>query len=245
MQLTRDDLEQFERLGLFYPIARVEHPQSYFWFRNDHVRILFENGLLWQPLTRPFQPWKNFKNQRNETQIESFYSIFQVYPLQNLLRQIQLFNLTPLKLLALGPSQIKSAYRRMFRNKDWILNEHKVRNRFDLAAAVCQVICNAYYPQTQSDRRTIRVTTSHVVGGWDWEDYRRNWKAHEVLDDIGLDIGVLKGLCYRLQADAEETDPLARWHELVRFVSVDKKRLLKGDAQLAVTLYSMHEMLNM
>src|SRR5882724_8406705 len=37
LQLTRDDLEQFERLGLFYPIARVEHPQSYFWFRNDHV----------------------------------------------------------------------------------------------------------------------------------------------------------------------------------------------------------------
>src|SRR5215216_4648019 len=49
LDVSREDLEQFERLGLFYPIARVQHHQSFFWFRNDHVHTLFEEGLLWQP----------------------------------------------------------------------------------------------------------------------------------------------------------------------------------------------------
>jgi hypothetical protein len=244
LDVSREDLEQFERLGLFYPVAKVQHPQSYFWYRNDHVHTLFEGGLLWQPLTRPFQPWSSFKDEQNQIQVESFYSIFQCYPLQRLLQAIQLFQLSPAKLITLTLSQIHSAYKKKFRAKEWILEEHKVRNKFDLAAAICQVISNAYYPQTQSDRRTIRVTSSHFVGGWEWETYRRKWNAVEALNDIGIEVGVLKGLCYGLQVDAEQVDPLVRWHELVRFVSVDKKQRLRGDAQLALLLYSMHEMLN-
>ena len=46
---SADQLESFERLGLFYPIARIRHPQAPFWFRNDQVKILFSQGDIWDP----------------------------------------------------------------------------------------------------------------------------------------------------------------------------------------------------
>ena len=78
---SADQLESFERLGLFYPMARVRHPQTSFWFRNDHVQVLFSQGDIWDPLTRPFEPWSRFRDEKGRKQIENFYSIFQIYPL--------------------------------------------------------------------------------------------------------------------------------------------------------------------
>src|SRR6267143_2822417 len=65
-------LESFERLGLFYPIARVRHPQAPFWFRNDQVKTLFLQGDIWDPSSRPFQPWDSFRDEKRRKQVESF-----------------------------------------------------------------------------------------------------------------------------------------------------------------------------
>lgn len=40
---SADQLESFERLGLFYPIARVRHPRASFRFRNDQVVYVLFN----------------------------------------------------------------------------------------------------------------------------------------------------------------------------------------------------------
>jgi hypothetical protein len=60
---SADQLESFERLGLFYPIARVRHPQAPFWFRNDQVKKLFLQGDIWEPATHTFQPWSTFRDE--------------------------------------------------------------------------------------------------------------------------------------------------------------------------------------
>src|SRR5438067_13099751 len=44
---------------------------------------------------------------------------------------------------------------------------------------------------------------------------------------------------------AQSRDPLDRWYQLVRFISVEKKDKLKGKAQFAQMLYGMEYMLRL
>ena len=69
--ISRDQLEQFERLGLFYPLARVRHHQTYSWFRNDHAKILLEEGRIWDPALQPYQPWATFKDENEQREVEN------------------------------------------------------------------------------------------------------------------------------------------------------------------------------
>src|SRR5258707_6951095 len=85
IKTSREQLEQLEKLSLFYPLARVRHPQTNFWFRNDHAKILFDEGQIWDPSLREFEAWDTFRDQEKKKQVENFYSVFQVYPLHELL----------------------------------------------------------------------------------------------------------------------------------------------------------------
>jgi hypothetical protein len=62
---------------------------------------------------------------------------------------------------------------------------------------------------------------------------------------MGASIDDLKKIQQTIAIDALHIDPLARWYELVRFVSLEKKKDLKGHALLAQTLYSMEYMLRL
>ncbi len=53
----------------------------------------------------------------------------------------------------------------------------------------------------------------------------------------------LKTLQERTARDASWIDPLEHWYNLIRFVSVEQRARLKGNALLAETLYAMEEML--
>jgi len=112
-------------------------------------------------------------------------------------------------------------------------------------AQLCQVLSNRYFLSTQTDRRTLKLSHSGVYHDWDWHEYSRAWDAHKVLDDLGLSIGDLTRLHGVITTDAKDIDPLAKWYELVTFVSVNEKKRLKGGALLAQTLYSMEHMMRL
>jgi hypothetical protein len=245
IETSRSELEQLEKGGYFYPIARARHPQNVFWFRDDHPHLLFKEGRIWEPSARRFQPWETFRDKKGQRQIGSFYSIFQIYPYYKLRRAIEQLQIKPEKLVSLNLSDLKMLLTRIYGNKDWILDSHRGQTQADFAASVCQVISNRYFPYTQSDRRTMRVTSSAFLEADDWDKYRRQWDAKSVLIDLGLDLPGVERLCHMLEADARDVDPLDRWHELIRFVSVDKKQQLKGHAQLALTFYAMSLMLGL
>ncbi|MGC1120323.1 MAG: hypothetical protein WBA22_04440 [Candidatus Methanofastidiosia archaeon] len=116
---SRKQLEQFERLGIFYPIARVQYPKikykvkyiddgkrylvlgrlkdeedwngdvreeyAHFWFEKGYAMNWLKAKLLWKPLSRPFQSWDTLGDKNGYQKIESFYSIFQCYPLHTLI----------------------------------------------------------------------------------------------------------------------------------------------------------------
>ena len=119
------------------------------------------------------------------------------------------------------------------------------RVRGETAAAVCQILSNRYFPKTQSDRRSMQLSIPSEYHNWDWDEYCRNWDAEVVLTSISMSEDEIRQLQRLVAVDAKYGDPLERWYGLISFVSVEKKKQLKGRALLAQTLCSMEQMLRL
>jgi len=279
IRTSRKQLEQFEKLGIFYPLSRIKYPKIKlkveYLDSSDQYRVLgileenekwtgdvreqyvysgfekgvakewFEKGHLWEPSSRPFQPWETFEDENEDVHIESFYSLFQCYTLYNLIRTTKL--------------EINAGWWASCSNEDiskttieisrwanhvitWIQN-NKIRG--EDVAYICQIISNRYFPRTRSDRRTIQIPRSSDYYDWDWDEYSRKWNAKAVFDEIGCNIEKLNRLYEIVSIDAKFVDPLERWRDLIEFVSLEKKDDLKDEARLACTFYSMAKMLQL
>lgn len=276
---SKEQLEQFEKLGIFYPIARVKYPrvkmkveysdnrtrckdlgvlredeewhgdveETYagFYFNKDYAKPWLEEGLLWNPSTRPFQEWETFKDDNFEREIESFYSVFQCYPLYHLNNHLSITvragdwtGSTKDQAEEMGRSIAKWAEKIVA-----ALQESGVRG--EVAADICQIISNRYYPKTQSDRRTFLLPKPIEYRDWDWHEYCRQWNPETVRNSMGVTTEKLKSLYEVLVIDAQSVDPLAHWYDLVTFVSVYEKERLKGNALFAQSLYSMAKMISL
>jgi len=275
ISISREELEKFEKLGLFYPFVRVQYPKikikveyindgkqykylgilkdgekwqgetreeyAEFSFEKDYALSWFKDGNVWEPSTRAFLEWKAFRDGDGYRQIESFYSIFQCYELKSLLSLMRI-RVSAENLLN-NDTGIKSVC-------DWAKSEFeyckKRANKEGNLAYICQILSNRYYPQTQTDQRSVSITHSVLSHHeWDWDEYCRHWNAKVILDELKIDINEIEKLQKMITRTAESIDPLEKWYELVSFVSVDKKKKLKGDALYAQALYSMEHMLRL
>lgn len=280
IQTSADQLERFEKLGIFYPLARVRYPKfkikveysedhstyrelgqleegeewagdvreeyAGFWFDKNEAKEWLAEGLLWNPRSRPFQAWSTFIDEDGEREVESFYSVFQCHSLYELIRHTRL-HIGADYFASLSKDNIDSLITDILDWSNRIISGYQERGlRDDFTAIICQILSNRYYPQTQTDRRTITVTTSgrpFADSEWEWRDYCRAWDAKAVLADLGISIDELDHIHTSVAFDADQIDPLANWYELITFVSVEQKRRLKDRALLAQTLYAMEDML--
>lgn len=267
---SEEQLERLEKLGIFYPIARVQYPENVqgyidIWSQKEHAINWFKRGHIWEPSTKPYQEWKTFKKQDDLfDKIRSFYSIFQFYPLhalnQDFITKVHYANFVEfdekdreglIESISYYSKFKLSAYKGEHQNfndglKNWwfSITKNNARSRA-IAAKVCQIISNRYYPETQTDGRRIWVTADLTYRDWNWHQFCRDWNAKAVLDEIGLDIREIKALHKLVASDARDIDPLENWYELVRYISLGKKNKLKGTALLAQSIYSMEMMLRL
>lgn len=193
-------------------------------------------------LAEPPDPTDEMGNRDNVDTAPSLYSQFQCYPLFNLMEWLTV-SLSLDQLSAWTDeetSQVMIRWRKYGQNLLTALRASE--NKRDKAALICQSISDRYYPLTQSDERTIRV--SSVRHDWDWYEFCHHWKAQDVQEELNLDLDELREIQEVVAFDASMVDPLARWSDLVRFVAIEKKLKLKGKALLAQTLYAMEGMLS-
>jgi len=272
---SREQLESFEKLGIFYPLARVQYPKiinkieyindgkqykilgrlkdgeqwlgdikeeyAQLFFEKEYLMNWLEEGCLWEPSASHFQEWKTFRDDKGHRQVENFYSIFQCYELKSLLSFMR--TKVAAESLLDSDTAIKSIC-------DWAKGRveycKKRANKEDILAYICQILSNRYYPQTQTDQRLINITVSGFSHhDWDWYEYCHRWDAKSPLDYLKVDVDKIKQLQEVISRTAKSIDPLEKWYELVSFISVDKKKILKGDALFAQTLYSMEHMLRL
>jgi hypothetical protein len=275
---SKEQLEQFEKLGIFRPIVRVEIPKikikveyvedgtryrdmgkleegeswdgdikeeyAHFWFEKEYAESWFEAGILWDPASRAFQEWKHFRDQDGQEYIRSYYSVFQAYTLYNITRMTRM-ELGAEWWYGYSPEDISRIIEQVSEWAHQVIDLHKKETRGGIAPAVCQILSNRYYPKTQTDRRTINLSVPSHYHNWDWHTYCRNWKAGDVLQDLGVSIDDLKKLQEVLSLDAKFSDPMERWYGLISFVSLDEKKRLKGKALLAQLIYSMEHMIRL
>jgi hypothetical protein len=279
IQCSRQQLEQFEKLGIFYPMVRISYPKikikieyidngeryrdlgvlkdgeewsgdikekyAHFWFDKEYALSWLDEGLLWDPSSRPFQAWETFVDENGIDKIESYYSIFQYYTLYNFIQstKMELRAEWWISYTEEDIDNIKSEVSGWAKKVISRLQKNKVRS--DAVAFMCQIISNGYFPLTQSNNRSIKLSVPSDYYNWDWNEYCHKWDAKKVLADIGTSVDDLKRMHELVTRDARLADPLERWYALVSFVSVEKKKKLKGKALFAQTLYAIEQMLRL
>jgi hypothetical protein len=276
---SRQQLEQFEKLGIFFPIARVKIPKikikieyiengiryhnlgvlkdgeewngdikeeyAHFWFEKSYAENLFKEGILWEPSSHDFQKWENFFGENGQEFIVSYYSIFQCYTLYNIIESTKM-ELRAEWWYTYSDKDIAQIKNQISRWAKKVIDSQKKNGTIGEAAPIiCQVLANRFFPETQTDRRTINISTPNHYHNWDWDKYCRNWDPNSILKDLGLAINDIKKNHQLLSSDAQCVDPLERWYGLVSFVSLGQKKKLKGKALLAQLIYSMEHIVRL
>lgn len=222
----------------------VREESAGFVFTKEYAKAWLEEGFLWEPSSQPFEAWDNSRYKDARRRVESFYSVFQCYPLRSLINELTVkvhVEWWP----SYGDEEIREFNERTKKRAENAISSRQDGGREARAVELCQAISNRYFPSTQTDRRMVNLSYSGSYHEWDWHEYSRGWDVQKVLDDLGASVEEVKRLQKMIAVNAKHLDPLEKWYELVSFVSVEQKKKLEDDALLAQALYSMEHMLRL
>ena len=249
LSINRERLLRLERLGLFAPVYRVRTPPR----ANRHFTIppakdnnWFTKGWAWD--TTGVTKAHPIPDHKDRTQ-EGYYSIFQLHHLQIVLSSmtLQIHLDSYLESAASGVVDWKKNGERWLKSTRSHADDlctHEFRRSL---ALLCQYISNRYYPQTQTDQRTIKISRqSHSdqwinvqALDWDWHEFVRRWNPHGTERLFKLTPEKLRHAYQALASAQKHCDPLERWYQLIQFVAVNERRKLKGDALRAEALRAL------
>src|SRR6266496_594898 len=220
-----------------------------FGFESRIVRSWLEEGFAWDPRVTVSPHLKSIETEPQRH--EAYYSCFQIAHLRFLL---QALTMRVAMEWAVEDDGVTPSSRfvddRAWAAKDVrhiIELERKDEVGFrEIAGPLCQAISDRYYPKTQTDERRFTLTGGFIdFDRWDWYEYARNWNARAVIELFDLTAERLKHIYERLSSEQSSADPIEKWHWLVRFISMERRKQLKGDALMAMTLREMALMLRM
>jgi hypothetical protein len=251
LSVDRERLLRLERLGLFSPLFRIHIPDKEaapLLIPSEMTAEWFKRGWAWD--TASAEPHR-MPEHEDGTQ-EGYYSIFQVDHLSIVLSSMTL----SLQMDSFADPTCPTIDWQA-RGEGWLqhslhdiqsLRIHEYRRSI---ALLCQLISNRYYPQTQSDERTIQVSNGFYQDAWisihaqkwDWYEQVRRWRPQETASFFQLTPRKLRHAFETLSTAQDTCDPLSDWYQLVRFVSLRERSRLKGDALRAETLRSGAQML--
>ena len=267
-------LRRFEQLGVFLPLLRVRRPEIVVkvercgngwrdlgpvgdgedWRGDTHTELaLFdqtqgvarswrEHGLLWDPGDRHAPDDDGADGEQDQQ--AAYYSRFQVHALARVVAEMTVHVGIEWAVEDDGSASPSwsldgGRYADLARTR---VEAFRAAEGMRTVGLLCQAVANRFYFQTQGDEFRITVTQRR---GWVWEDYIRSWRADGVLQAFSLTADSLRSAYEALDFAWRSADPMSAWHKLTRFVSVDKRRLLMGDAQMGVALREMAHMLRL
>lgn len=216
-------------------------------FTERVVRSWREYEYLWEP--RHDSPEHANSVETEARRHEAFYSQFQVYELDDL---VSWLSPTVETEWAIGddgnpvPEWGEKLQENLTQVAVRVFNARLHPNFRQVLGSLCQVISDRYFPKAQTDERHITIPSGgRMFRQWDWYEYARNWDAREITDLFEFSQEELRELYRRAARFHRHSDPLEAWRALVRFISKDKRKKLKGDALKAQTVWEMLEMIRL
>lgn len=273
VRISRERLRQFEKIGIFKPLLRVFRPEVTFKIELVEGGFRYgdplEEGEVWEGETRTeliefgsttadAKEWKaegliwvpgqgSWAHEATieslSRQHESYYSPFQVLQLR---QAAMAMTVTVSTEWAVRPDgSIDPKWGRGLR-KQLADSGHRravaqqgVRQDY-IAAVLIQLLATRFFYKTQDDGRQMTIGHFH---DWAWGDYARAWKSDALIRAFKISERDLRGLYEMMDSFWQYIDPIAKWHNLARFVRVEKRKHLKGDALMALSLREMTQML--
>jgi hypothetical protein len=215
---------------------------AHFWFRRDYALSWLDEGYLWDPATRPFEPWRTFIAADGDQAVQTYYSPFQILPLWFYITSMTCR--VPFDVVHEWSEEDWQAHVMEMKRVASMLVKEREEGQREKIAFLCQAISNRYWPYTQGDRRTISVA-SGLSRNWDWDEYARSFDAEMLLSQLAVTIETLRDMQRTAQFGAQHADPLRDWYDLITYVALNQKQRLKGKALYAQTLYAMEHMLRL
>lgn len=204
-------------------------------YSGRDLHRLYDRGQILEPECMPADIW-------NGSQFINLYSTFQCYSFWKCLSETRIVSPTIDELIAKSDQELAKDVFSFYKTLRTHLPEFKITlETLNNTALVCQAISNRYFPATQTDQRTVSI--SSVAFDWDWHEYRDTWNARRIADEMGLAPVDIFNMWSHLDREASRIDPLRDWDDLLRFISVREKQRLRGKALLADSLRSMATML--
>ena len=255
LAIDRERLIRLERLGLFAPVFRVRTPKK----PAAQFRIPLSKDNNW--FTKRWAhdttavPQNHEMPAHTDRTREGYYSVFQIDHLHLVLTQLTLH----VRLDSfLDQDEDSSADWREAGDR-WMLSaescaaslrDHQYRRA---VALLCQHISDRYFPQTQTDMRTMQIRSGHSSDAWividahdwNWEREARLWDPQTTEELYRLTPEKLRHAYRGLAMDQARCDPIRYWYQLTQFVSVHERRKLKGDALRAETMRTGAHMLRL
>ncbi|AXE63926.1 hypothetical protein BBF93_06625 [Hyphomonas sp. CACIAM 19H1] len=253
IDVSAERLVRLERLGVFRPVFRFQADDTLtvkLEVPGDQTTTWFENRWALDS----YAPSANYDIPLpNDESSAAYYSIFQIDHLCLVLNAFNM-NVQLDRFLEYSnePLDWEKIGERWLAYGDMALKSKRNHTFRPAIALLCQYISDRYYPQTQTNKRTITISGPGgfsedewmLVNGldWDWYQYTRNFDPKEVEARFALTPEVLRHAYETLGSAASRCDPIDSWANLVEFVSLYQKKKLKGKALRA---QSMREAANM
>ncbi len=253
--IDRERLIRLERLGLFAPIFRVRMPKKDtppFYIPVRKGNNWFAKKWAWDTTGIP----ADYKVPDSKDRMqEGYYSIFQINYLHVILQAMTLH----IQLDSYLDLSDKEDIDWRKKGNNWMryaksgIESLRTHEYTRSVALLCQFISNRYYPQTQSDQRTITIShgsySDHWIciygHDWNWYEEIRNWDPRRAERLFDLTPDKLRHAYEGLAVAQGHCDPIERWYQLTQFVAVGERRKLKGDALRAETLRAGAHMLRL
>ena len=255
LDLDRERLIRLERLGLFAPVFRVRTPRK----PAALFRIPPNKGNNW--FTKQWArdttatPRNHDVPAHTDRTREGNYSGFQIDHLHLVLTELTL-NVRLDSFLDQQAGRPIDWHKHGTRWMEYAetcsadLREHHYRRA---VALLCQHISNRYFPETQTDMRTIQVRRGHSsddwvdihAHGWDWEEGADLWDPGRTERLYALTPEKLRHAYRGLAMDQARCDPIQHWYQVTQFISIHERRKLKHDALRAETMRAGAHMLRL
>jgi hypothetical protein len=242
-----EDMQGYKELGTLEEDeewnGEIKEEYGGFLWNDETVDGLIEDSYLWTPTMGKYDSWKNYKDENGWSSVDSYYSIFQTLPLHMIL-QSTTFPIGIESLATWNQENIKKWFKSVKKPSRAMLKS--LQNKDDDAryklAKLGQVLSSRYLPYAEKYEGMISLPHPNF---FDWRQYRLNWDAKKVLEELELTIEEIADFHRLAEMEASSDDPLDHWNDLVKFVSKSKKEQLKGLALLAQTWRVLERILNL